>query len=206
MMQPTPVLKPFNRDKCTRPASWNQYNHNYDPYNPPNDTLPAGYTPYVSEEPLFDDRPALTTRIPKHHTLSGSSKRPRTAWTWKLGYAFNNSSKGDTSLVWACKLCHHDPRFALKPYICEANTLKNAEKHLRTEHYLDEGGDIWRQKTNTEQLPQPSGPVNGGYEKVLPFRQQEFKNALLEWIICDNVKHRKVCSKRLKRCDDTARS
>lgn len=200
MMQPKLAPKPFNHDKCTRPASWSQYNHNYDPYNPPNDILPASYTPYVFGEPLFNDCPALTTRIPKHHALSGSSKRPRTAWTWKLGYAFNNSSKGDTSLVWACKLCHHDPKFAPKPYTCEANTLKNAEKHLRIEHYLDEGGDIWRQKFNTEQPPQPSGPVNGGYEKVLPFRQQEFKNALLEWIVCDNIKHRKACSKRLKRC------
>ena len=25
-----------------------------------------------------------------------------------------------------------------------ANTLKNAETHLRKCHYLDEGGDIWR--------------------------------------------------------------
>jgi hypothetical protein len=34
---------------------------------------------------------------------------------------------------------------------------------------------------------------------VIPFRQREFKNAFLEWVILDNVKYRKAVSKRLKR-------
>jgi hypothetical protein len=46
---------------------------------------------------------------------------------------------------------------------------------------------------------QPSGPIDGSYEKQIPFRQQEFINAFIEWIIMDNVKIRKALSKRLKR-------
>jgi hypothetical protein len=46
---------------------------------------------------------------------------------------------------------------------------------------------------------QASGPVDGSYERVIPFRQQEFVNAFLEWQIMDNVKARKACSARLKR-------
>jgi len=42
--------------------------------------------------------------------------------------------------------------------------------------------------------------VDGSYKRVIPFRQLEFKNAFLEWVILDDVKHRKAASKRLKRC------
>ena len=79
-----------------------------------------------------------------------------------------------------------------------ANTLKNAETHLRKCHYLDEGGDIWRIR-HEESGIQASGVVDGGYERIIPFRQREFKNAFLEWVILDNVKYRKAVSKRLKR-------
>jgi hypothetical protein len=69
---------------------------------------------------------------------------------------------------------------------------------MRDVHFLDEGGDTWRVRPGN--LPaQASGPVNGGYERVIPFRQQEFVNAFLEWQIMDNVKARKACSVRLKR-------
>ncbi len=64
---------------------------------------------------------------------------------------------------------------------------------------MDEGGDIWRQRSLAE-VAQASGTVNGAYDQVIPFRQQEFYNAFLEWIICDSVKHRKAASKRLIRC------
>jgi len=47
---------------------------------------------------------------------------------------------------------------------------------------------------------QASGPVEGSYEKIIPFRQLEFKNAFLEWVILDDVKHRKAASRRLRRC------
>ena len=46
---------------------------------------------------------------------------------------------------------------------------------------------------------QPSSVVKGSYEKVIPFRQLEFKNAFLEWVILDDVKHRKASSDRLRR-------
>jgi hypothetical protein len=46
---------------------------------------------------------------------------------------------------------------------------------------------------------QASGPVDGGYERIIPFRQQEFVNAFTEWVVMDNVKHRKAASARLKR-------
>ena len=78
------------------------------------------------------------------------------------------------------------------------NTLKNAEIHLWKCHYLDEGGDIWRVRPDGSGI-QASGIVDRSYEHIIPFRQWEFKNAFLEWVILDNVKHRKAASKRLKR-------
>jgi hypothetical protein len=94
---------------------------------------------------------------------------------------------------------HHDPQFRKgKEHMFNSNTLKNAENHLSKCHVLDEGGDIWRARYNGTGI-QASGVIDGGYERVIPFRQREFKNAFLEWIILDNVKHRKAASKRLKR-------
>ena len=46
---------------------------------------------------------------------------------------------------------------------------------------------------------QPSGPVDGSYEKIIPFRQLEFSNAFLEWIIMDDIKLKKAASYRLRR-------
>ena len=66
-------------------------------------------------------------------------------------------------------------------------------------HNLEEGGDTWRIRSE-EPVPQVSGIVDGDYDRVILFRQQEFKNTFLDWIIYDNVKHRKAASKRLKRC------
>jgi hypothetical protein len=64
---------------------------------------------------------------------------------------------------------------------------------------LDEGGDIWRVRPALE-AAQASGIIDGSYEHVMPFRQREFQNAFIEWVILDSVKHRKAASKRLKRC------
>jgi hypothetical protein len=69
------------------------------------------------------------------------------------------------------------------------STLSNAAKHLREVHYLEQEGDIWRLKAEKEGA-QASGVVDGGYEQAIPFRQQEFKNAFLEWMICDHVSQR----------------
>jgi hypothetical protein len=97
------------------------------------------------------------------------------------------------------KIGHYDPKFRKgKEYTFNSNTLKNAERHVQKCHFLDEGGDIWRIRREEDGV-QASGVVDGSYERVIPFRQQEFKNAFLEWVILDNVKHRKAASKRLKR-------
>ena len=63
---------------------------------------------------------------------------------------------------------------------------------------LNQGGDIWRLQAD-KLGEQPSGPIDGNYERVIPFRQQEFINAFVEWVVMDNVKARKACSIRLKR-------
>ncbi len=94
---------------------------------------------------------------------------------------------------------HHDPDFSKnKNFHFNSNTLTNAETHLREVHFLDAGGDIWRKRLGVENA-QASGPVNGSYEYIIPFRQQEFVNAFLEWMIMDNVKFRKASSVRLRR-------
>ena len=41
--------------------------------------------------------------------------------------------------------------------------------------------------------------MEGSYEKVIPFRQLEFRNTFLKQVILNNVKYRKVCSNRLRR-------
>jgi hypothetical protein len=92
------------RDRCKRPTP--TYNSNYNPYEPPRADLPRGYTPYVFNEPLFDDRPVIINQLPKKCILAGASKRTRTQWVWPLGYAVEDKSKpGKVVLMWACKLC-----------------------------------------------------------------------------------------------------
>ncbi len=92
LIQPQgPAQNVVLRDKCKRPTP--EYNSNYDPYKAPRDDLPDSYSPYVFGEPLHDDRAAVVTRFPKHYTLAPVSKKPRTAWVWKLGYALINNSK-----------------------------------------------------------------------------------------------------------------
>jgi hypothetical protein len=78
------------KDKCDRPTP--TYNHNYNPNEPPRDDLPKGYSPYVYGEPLYDDRPAIISRLPSRHTLAGSGKRLRTQWVWNLSYALDDNS------------------------------------------------------------------------------------------------------------------
>ena len=96
-------------------------------------------------------------------------------------------------------LGHHDQRFSRhKEHVFNSNSLKNAEKHLLQVHYLNEGGDIWRMEA-TRQPAQASGIVNGDPNRQIPFRQKEFKNAFLKWVILDDIKARKAASKHLKR-------
>jgi hypothetical protein len=66
------------RDRCMRPTP--TYNFNYNPYKPPSDTQPARYSPYVFNEPLFDDRPAVVANLPRNHVLAPAPKKPRTQW------------------------------------------------------------------------------------------------------------------------------
>jgi hypothetical protein len=96
-------------------------------------------------------------------------------------------------------LGHHDPEFSRsREWHYNSNSLKNAENHLLTHHFLDHQGDIWRAQHGNDG-PQASGPVDGGYERTIPFRQQEFINAFIEWVVMDNIKSRKAASPRLKR-------
>jgi hypothetical protein len=93
---------------------------------------------------------------------------------------------------------HYDAAFSRgKDFIYNANSLKNAESHLRDTHFLDKGGDTWR--VTRDSRPQASGPIDRRYKRVIPFREIKFKNAFLEWVILDNVKHRKAAYIRLRR-------
>jgi hypothetical protein len=69
---------------------------------------------------------------------------------------------------------------------------------MREVHFLDEGGDTWRVQSQRVG-GQTSGPIDGSYDRIMLFRQQEFVNSFIEWVIMDNVKIRKAISKRLKR-------
>jgi hypothetical protein len=91
LMARAPTLNTIKRDTCFRPIP--DYNANYDPYKLPSETRASGYSPYIYGEPLFDDRPILTSRLPVDHYLAIPSKRPRIVWVWKLGYALTNASK-----------------------------------------------------------------------------------------------------------------
>ena len=85
-----------------------------------------------------------------------------------------------------------------KDWYFNTNTLKNAENHIRDTHFLNELGDLWIVPLTTKKA-QPSSVINSSYEKVIILRIQEFKNAFLEWVILDDISHRKACSKRLLR-------
>ena len=66
-------------------------------------------------------------------------------------------------------------------------------------HKLDKYGDIGKLPSNTEAPTQASGVVGGSYEKIIPFRHLEFRNAFTKWVVMDDVKHRKAASKNLRR-------
>ena len=96
-------LPGIQRDRCRRPPL--VYNHNYDPYKSPPDDLPGGYSPYVYGEPLYNGREVIIARLLPHYAVAGPTKKPRTQWVWKLGYALVNSQKSSRTTYWACKLC-----------------------------------------------------------------------------------------------------
>ena len=100
MMQEPPDIP--DRDQCRRPHP--TYNFNYNPHKPPCDDLPEGYSPYVYGETLYDDREVIKSRLPHKHTLCAASKRQRTAWVWKVGYALTDHSKAGKPIIWAYKL------------------------------------------------------------------------------------------------------
>lgn len=50
----------------------------------------------------------------------------------------------------------------------------------------------------TRQPAQASGFEDGDTNRVIPFRQKEFKNAFLKWVILDDVKARKAASKHVQ--------
>ena len=96
----TPTLL---RDRCRRPVPI--YNERYNPFQAPPADLDPEYSPYKNGEPLHDDRPILTARIPRRHVLANAPKRPRSKWVWELGYSLDDVSKAGNQGVWACKLC-----------------------------------------------------------------------------------------------------
>jgi hypothetical protein len=104
MMGPAPVIQSAaKRDSCARPTP--QYNHNYNPYKKPSNDLQCDYSPYVYGEPLYDDRPIIVARLPRHHTKAGATKKPRTSWVWALGYTLTDNQKAGRPTIWACKNC-----------------------------------------------------------------------------------------------------
>jgi hypothetical protein len=105
MMAPQVAKKPAAalRDRCFRPPP--TYNDQYDPYKSPNDKNKPDYSPYDYGEPLFDDREVIIARLPIGHVVAGATKKKRTSWTWKVGYAFTNTLKATRPTIWCCKLC-----------------------------------------------------------------------------------------------------
>lgn len=91
------------RDTCYRPEP--VYNINYNPHHAPPRDLNPEYSPYSNGEPLFDDRPIITARLPPRHVVTGAQRRPRRAWVWKVGYHITNQAKSSHNAVWACKYC-----------------------------------------------------------------------------------------------------
>jgi len=91
------------RDRCRRPEPI--YNYNYNPFAPPPEDRRPDYSPYIVGEPLHDDREVILARLPKKYVLEGSTKRKKTAWVWKLGYALTDTSKANGPPIWACKFC-----------------------------------------------------------------------------------------------------
>ena len=90
LIGPAPVIQSTaKRDLYTRLTS--VYNQYYNPFQKPADDLRSNYSPYVYEEPLYDDRAIIVARLLKHHTEAGAAKKPRTQQIQKLGYAFTDN-------------------------------------------------------------------------------------------------------------------
>ena len=116
IIRPQATKKPTKvvRDRCFRPPV--KYNDQYDPFKPPNDRNKAEYSPYDFGEPLFDDREVIIARIPAGHVVAGASKKKKSSWTWKVGYAFINTLKANRPTIWCCKLCRYT--ISCPSYLC----------------------------------------------------------------------------------------
>jgi hypothetical protein len=63
MMRSSQLAAPaFVRDRCTRPEP--TYNDKYNPHTLPPDIIETDYSPYVSGQPLYDDRAAIVKNLP----------------------------------------------------------------------------------------------------------------------------------------------
>ncbi|KAH7348972.1 hypothetical protein BKA65DRAFT_501830 [Rhexocercosporidium sp. MPI-PUGE-AT-0058] len=193
-LPPTFVIK----DRCIRLIPL--YNDNYDPFKPARDNLKLNYSPYSFREPLFNDRPVKASNLPRGFILAPTANILIRSWLWKVRYILIQPERNKKHTFWACKLCHHCPEFTKnKSNIFNSNSLKNAKAHMIGEYKLDENGDIGKLPSHAVPPAQPSGPVGGDYENIIPFRQLEFRNAFTKWVVMDDVKYRKAVSLYLRR-------
>ncbi|KAG4427808.1 hypothetical protein IFR05_016709 [Cadophora sp. M221] len=88
----------ITRDICQRPVP--TYNDSYNPNQPEPTLRPFNYSPYANGQPLFDDRPVIVANLPQGKVLAPASKRTRTAWVWRIGYALIDNSHHKKPLFW----------------------------------------------------------------------------------------------------------
>ncbi|KAH7370132.1 hypothetical protein BKA65DRAFT_11791 [Rhexocercosporidium sp. MPI-PUGE-AT-0058] len=145
------------------------YNDYYDPFKPVRDDLKADYSLYSFGELLFNDRPAKASFLLKGFILSPSTSMLNRSWLWKVGYTLVQLAGNKKYTFWACKLLS-------RSLICKG-----------------------RLPLIVTPPAQASSPVGESYEKIILFRQLEFRNAFTKWVILDDVKYRKASSKNLRR-------
>jgi len=110
-------------------------------------------------------------------TLSIAQIQQRKAWAWNHGFL------DDTR--WQCKYCS-------KSYDCSAMTHPNA--HLSTRHNIKE----------SYQRGQPTLPIllsesnNAFFTKRIPFKPENFRACLVDWILQDRISFHEVESKAFR--------
>ena len=152
----------------------------------------------ASPSPTIEDSIGLDLgRLPGYEKVP-PLKKAKSSWTWEHGYEL---MKSDGSRWWVCRLCHHTKvSNGVRPHIYSSKSSTHTASHMKRCHpsvanvYLR--GEEGHSPTVVDQLRRP---VIKESTLVTPFNTKQFKSALLEWLIHDDITFRQAASTRLRK-------
>ena len=116
-------------------------------------------------------------------------KRARSSWVWQHG--FQIMKQADGLAYWVCKICHRSKvSNTTRSHIYLGSSTKHGAEHVRKYHPKVLG---------LETLPSVAQQLRTSSSTLItPFNAQQFKDSLVEWLICDDITYRQACSPRLR--------